>query len=146
MAKTRGLPWTFSTYKDAIAAVIVVLLTIGAVEVFTPLEGVPTWWKIVNGFSLLVIPLWLVDSVRLPWRAWRWTKPLWIILEVLSTTVGLIAVLFIPIYLFHTRPKVVGALAPPCPSPAGWYPDPAGGPSTRWWDGTQWWVPRDGNQ
>lgn len=22
--------------------------------------------------------------------------------------------------------------------PAGWYPDPAGGPSTRWWNGTQW--------
>ena len=23
-------------------------------------------------------------------------------------------------------------------TPAGWYPDPAGGPHTRWWDGTQW--------
>ncbi|MBX3100220.1 MAG: DUF2510 domain-containing protein [Salinibacterium sp.] len=23
-------------------------------------------------------------------------------------------------------------------TPAGWYPDPAGGPNTRWWDGTQW--------
>ncbi len=22
--------------------------------------------------------------------------------------------------------------------PAGWYPDPAGGPRSRWWDGTQW--------
>ncbi|MCU1580430.1 MAG: hypothetical protein JWP19_2634 [Rhodoglobus sp.] len=22
--------------------------------------------------------------------------------------------------------------------PAGWYPDPAGGPKQRWWDGTQW--------
>jgi hypothetical protein len=21
---------------------------------------------------------------------------------------------------------------------AGWYPDPAGGPSSRWWDGQQW--------
>jgi hypothetical protein len=21
---------------------------------------------------------------------------------------------------------------------AGWYPDPAGGPSSRWWDGRQW--------
>lgn len=24
------------------------------------------------------------------------------------------------------------------PVPAGWYPDPAGGPKSRWWDGTQW--------
>lgn len=24
------------------------------------------------------------------------------------------------------------------PVPAGWYPDPAGGPKKRWWDGTQW--------
>lgn len=24
------------------------------------------------------------------------------------------------------------------PIPAGWYPDPAGGPRSRWWDGTQW--------
>lgn len=24
------------------------------------------------------------------------------------------------------------------PVPAGWYPDPAGGTRTRWWDGTQW--------
>lgn len=23
-------------------------------------------------------------------------------------------------------------------TPAGWYPDPSGGPDTRWWDGTQW--------
>jgi hypothetical protein len=22
--------------------------------------------------------------------------------------------------------------------PAGWFPDPAGGPGTRWWDGQQW--------
>lgn len=22
--------------------------------------------------------------------------------------------------------------------PAGWYPDPAGGPHSRWWDGVQW--------
>jgi hypothetical protein len=24
------------------------------------------------------------------------------------------------------------------PVPAAWYPDPAGGPRSRWWDGTQW--------
>ena len=24
------------------------------------------------------------------------------------------------------------------PVPAGWYPDPAGGVRSRWWDGTQW--------
>ena len=24
------------------------------------------------------------------------------------------------------------------PTPAGWYPDPAGGAQRRWWDGTQW--------
>jgi uncharacterized protein YxjI len=24
------------------------------------------------------------------------------------------------------------------PPPPGWYPDPAGGPGTRWWDGTSW--------
>src|SRR4051812_26299132 len=24
------------------------------------------------------------------------------------------------------------------PAPAGWYPDPAGSPRNRWWDGTQW--------
>ena len=24
------------------------------------------------------------------------------------------------------------------PIPAGWYPDPAGGDGTRWWDGDQW--------
>jgi hypothetical protein len=118
-APPGGLPWSFGTYKDAIAVVVVVLLTIGAINFFTPLEGVPSWYKAVNGFPLLVIPLWLVDSVRLPWRAWRWTKPLWIILEVLSTTVGLIAVLFIPIYLFRVRPKVVRALASPRPSPTG---------------------------
>lgn len=23
-------------------------------------------------------------------------------------------------------------------TPAGWYPDPAGSPRSRWWDGTQW--------
>jgi hypothetical protein len=23
-------------------------------------------------------------------------------------------------------------------TPAGWYPDPHGGPTARWWDGTQW--------
>lgn len=29
--------------------------------------------------------------------------------------------------------------APPQqPTPAGWYPDPAGGPGLRWWDGQQW--------
>ncbi len=26
----------------------------------------------------------------------------------------------------------------PAPVPAGWYPDPAGGPGRRWWDGTAW--------
>ncbi|MEQ1737538.1 MAG: DUF2510 domain-containing protein [Rhodoglobus sp.] len=24
------------------------------------------------------------------------------------------------------------------PTPAGWYPDPDGGPNVRWWDGVQW--------
>ena len=23
-------------------------------------------------------------------------------------------------------------------NPAGWYPDPAGSPAWRWWDGQQW--------
>lgn len=27
---------------------------------------------------------------------------------------------------------------PANPVPAGWYPDPAGTPQTRWWDGAQW--------
>lgn len=27
---------------------------------------------------------------------------------------------------------------PPITVPAGWYPDPAGGPGTRWWDGRVW--------
>jgi hypothetical protein len=26
----------------------------------------------------------------------------------------------------------------PTPTPAGWYPDPHGGPTARWWDGAQW--------
>ncbi|WAB80877.1 DUF2510 domain-containing protein [Microcella daejeonensis] len=26
----------------------------------------------------------------------------------------------------------------PAPVPAGWYPDPAGGPGRRWWNGTAW--------
>ena len=26
----------------------------------------------------------------------------------------------------------------PAPVPAGWYPDPAGGPGRRWWNGTGW--------
>jgi hypothetical protein len=26
----------------------------------------------------------------------------------------------------------------PSAPPAGWYPDPAGGPNPRWWDGRQW--------
>jgi hypothetical protein len=30
------------------------------------------------------------------------------------------------------HPSVSGAI------PAGWYPDPAGGDGTRWWDGTTW--------
>lgn len=30
-----------------------------------------------------------------------------------------------------------GAL-PPAGPPAGWYPDPAGGPGRRWWDGRRW--------
>lgn len=28
--------------------------------------------------------------------------------------------------------------ATPAPVPAGWYPDPAGGPGRRWWNGTAW--------
>lgn len=28
--------------------------------------------------------------------------------------------------------------ATPPSTPPGWYADPAGGPATRWWDGTQW--------
>jgi Protein of unknown function (DUF2510) len=28
--------------------------------------------------------------------------------------------------------------AAPPPTPAGWYPDPAGGPNQRWFDGTEW--------
>ena len=27
---------------------------------------------------------------------------------------------------------------PSAPPPASWYPDPAGAPAERWWDGTQW--------
>jgi hypothetical protein len=39
IAQPRGLPWFFSTYKDAIAVVVVILLTLGAINVFTPRRG-----------------------------------------------------------------------------------------------------------
>lgn len=32
----------------------------------------------------------------------------------------------------------VAAEIPPITIPAGWYPDPAGGQGTRWWDGRAW--------
>jgi uncharacterized protein YxjI len=36
-----------------------------------------------------------------------------------------------------TATASVPDMASPLPPP-GWYPDPAGGPGTRWWDGTSW--------
>ena len=36
--------------------------------------------------------------------------------------------------LAYTAPP----MAPPAGPPAGWYPDPAGAPVHRWWDGGRW--------
>ncbi len=40
-----------------------------------------------------------------------------------------------------TAPSSSAAVAGPPPlAPAGWYPDPAGGPDQRYWDGQRWTV------
>ena len=35
----------------------------------------------------------------------------------------------------------MAALPPPTTGPAGWYPDPDGGPAPRYFDGRRWWPP-----
>ena len=37
----------------------------------------------------------------------------------------------------QVAPPAVAAVAPPGP-PAGWYPDPGGAATQRWWDGSAW--------
>ncbi|MFT4109448.1 superinfection immunity protein [Propionicimonas sp.] len=96
-------------------------------------------WVVVFLTGLYMLP-WAVAASRGKANQWSvfavnlllgWTVVGWIVALVMSCTAH--------------RPVAVPALSgyasvaalPPVPTPAGWYPNPAG-PGQRYWDGRQW--------
>jgi hypothetical protein len=119
-------------------------------------------WIFISIGSIVFLIVALVDIVRRP--EWEWKlagqeKILWVLL------VLLVNFLAIPsfIYWFNIRKKLIAVRAaaergefgpgqmtfsgwepnlvhvpPPGSPPAGWYPDPSGAATFRWWDGMRW--------
>lgn len=85
----------------------------------------------------------LVDILRRPeqeWKAIGQDRTLWLVLVLFVGLMGSLGY-FLAIRPKFEKLKALGGM-PVMPmlnaAPAGWYPDPAGAPMMRWFDGRQW--------
>jgi hypothetical protein len=131
--------WTFHTRWDIVTIIIVAaVVTLGILSIVRPMRGVNIALAATAAATagiFLPYPVEASEGVKAG-----------IFLMGAGGVIACIGAIFVLLTEFAAVPAPQSATPPPAPTPArapaavpaGWFPDPAGSPGHRYWDGQAW--------
>lgn len=129
--------WTFNSRWDVVTIILLVaVVTLGIVSIVRPMRGVNIALAVSAGASAGVFLPYAVEANDGAQAA--------LFLMAAGGVIACVGGVFVLLTEFVAVPVAARASAPTISAPtaahipAGWFPDPAGGASQRYWDGRAW--------